>query len=99
MAPLLNVDLENVAKVVERRAGEPEHFLLLDGGGFRVALRDHDATENGAIFTGDVLPSRLALVHAEIYLALFVAWLQENAPAIFGHFDVIELCPAVRFKP
>src|SRR5882762_8212826 len=97
MAAFLDVNLENITEVVEGRAGEAEHFLLLNGGGFRVALGDHDAAKNGAIFAGDVLPGGLALVDAEIDLALFVARLQKNAPTIFGHFDVVELGPAVRF--
>src|SRR5713226_4858865 len=98
VAAFFDVELENVAEVVERRAREAEHFLLLNGCGLRVALRDHDAAKNGTIFAGHVLPGGLAFVHAEIDLALFVAGLEEDAPTVFGHFNVIELCPAVRLN-
>ncbi len=40
MAAFLDVDLEEVAQIVERRAGEPEMPLLLDGCRLGVALRD-----------------------------------------------------------
>src|SRR2546425_2959802 len=39
---LLDVDLEEVAQVVERGAGVPEVALLLDRGGLGVALRDDE---------------------------------------------------------
>ena len=95
VAAFFDVDLKNVAEIVERRAGEAEGFLLLDGGGLGVALRDDDAAERGAIFAGDFLPGGLAFVAAEIYEALFVARLKKNSPTIFGHADVAELGPAV----
>src|ERR1700687_1179584 len=97
MTAFFDIDLENVAQVVEGRAGETQHFLLLDGGGFGVALRDDDAPENGTIFSGHVLPGGLAFVDAKIDLALFVTRLEKDAPAVFGHLDVIELRPAVGF--
>ncbi len=95
MAAFFDVDLKNVAKIVKGRAGEAERFLLLDGCGLGVALRDDDAAERGAIFAGNFLPSGLAFVAAEIHEALFVARLKKNSPAIFGHADVTELRPTV----
>src|ERR1700687_19665 len=97
MTAFFDIDLENVAQVVEGRAGETQHFLLLDGGGFGVALRDDDAPENGTIFSGDVLPGGLAFVDAKIDLAFFVTRLEKDAPAVFGHLDIIELRPAIGF--
>jgi len=43
MAAFLDVHLEDVAQIVERRAGAPEMTLLLDGRRLRVALRDDQA--------------------------------------------------------
>ena len=59
MAALLDIDLEQVAQVVERRRGLAEMALLLDGGGLGVAL-DHDqAAQHGAVFAR-ALPARPA---------------------------------------
>src|SRR5271154_1604278 len=97
MAPFFDVDLENISQVVEGGAGQPEGFLLFDRGRLGVALRDDDAAQDGAILAGYILPSRLALVPAEIYVAGFVPWLEEDAPAVFGHSHVSKLSPAVGF--
>ena len=63
---LFDVDLKQIAQVIERRAGESEMALLLDRGGFRVALGDDDPPQIGAMLAGNVLPGRLTLVVAEI---------------------------------
>src|SRR5271156_6303100 len=96
MPALFDVDLEEVAQIVERRAGEPEIPLLLDRGGFRISLRDDDSTQVRSMLSGHVLPRRLALVVAEVDLALRVTGTQENPPAIIRHLDVIEMRPAAR---
>src|SRR5580698_7618531 len=70
--------------------------LLLDRRGFRVALGDDDSTQIGAVLAGNVLPNRLALVIAEIDLAFAVRGREKDAPAILGHFDVIEMGPTAR---
>src|SRR5207245_6101096 len=72
-------------------------LLLFDRSGFRIALRDDDSAQDRAIFTRDFLPGWLTLVNAEIHLALFVARLEENAPAVFRHFHIVKLRPAVGF--
>jgi hypothetical protein len=96
MAAFLDVHLEQVAHVVERRRGLAEMALLLDRGRLGVAL-DHDqAAQRGAILARHFLPGLLALVHAEVDLAAFLLRGKQNAPAIFGHAHVIELGPAFR---
>src|SRR5580700_4311658 len=97
MAPFFDVDLKNISQVVEGRARKAESLLLFDGGRLGVALRYDHAAQDGAILAGDILPGRLALVAAEIYLARFVARLEEDAPAVFGHPHVSELSPAIGF--
>ena len=69
VAALLDVDLEQVAHVVERGRGLAEMALLLDRGRLGVAL-DHDqAAQHGAVFARHFLPGVLALVRAERNLA------------------------------
>ena len=65
MAAFLDIHLEQVAQVVERGRGGAEMALLLDRGGFGVALDDQQAAQHGAIFARHLLPGRLALVRAE----------------------------------
>ena len=96
MAPFLDVDLEQVAQVVERRAGEPEMALLLDRRRLGVALRDDEAPQVRPVLAGHFLPRGLALVRAEIDLAPGLGRREEDAPAIVGHLDVIEVRPALR---
>ena len=74
----LDVDLEQVAQVVERRAGESEMALLLDRRGLGVALRDDEAAQVRAVLAGDFLPRRLALVRAEVDLAFGLGGRQED---------------------
>ena len=72
MAALLDVDLEQIAHVVERRRGLAEVALLLDRRRLGIAL-DHDQpAEHGAVFAGHVLPDRLAQVIAERDLTVFL---------------------------
>ena len=94
MAAFLDVDLEQVAQVVEARAMGAERALLFDAGGLGVAL-DHDqAAQLVAEFAGHFLPHRLALEVAEADAAIVRRLGQENAPAIFRQLDVIEVRPA-----
>ncbi len=99
VTPLFHVHLKNVPQVVQRRTRHPQHLLLFDRSGFRITLplRNDDSPQYRAIFTRDFLPGWLTLVNAEIHQALFVARLQENAPAVFRHFHIVKLRPAVGF--
>src|SRR3989449_4778621 len=96
VSALLDVDLEEVAQVVERGAGAPEVALLLDRGGLGVALRDDEPPQHAAVLTRDVLPDRLALVVAEGNDARGLGLGEEDPPAVLGHADVAELRPALR---
>src|SRR5258708_19114702 len=97
VAPLFHVDLENVPQVVHRRTGSTQHSLLLHGSRLRISLRDNDAAQGGTVFPGHFLPRGLAFVGAEISLALLVARLEKNSPAVVWHLHVVKLRPAVGF--
>jgi hypothetical protein len=66
----LDVDLEQVAQVVLRRARESQMTLLLDRTAGSVSpWRHDDPPEVGTVLSGDVLPGRFAQVLAEVDLA------------------------------
>ena len=92
----LDIDLKDVAHVVERRRGLAEMTLLLDRRRFGVALDDDEAAQHGAIFAGNILPSRLAVMAAERNLAVVFLGREQDAPAVVGHLHVVELRPALR---
>ena len=92
---LFDVDLEQIAHVVERGRGLAEVTLLLDRGRLGVALDDHQAAQHGAVFAGHFLPGVLAFVHAEGDLAALVLRGQQHAPAVFRHLHVVEFGPAL----
>ena len=95
MAALLDVDLEQIPHVVERRRGLAQMTLLLDRRGFGIAL-DYDKTaQHGAILARHVLPDSIALMPAERNRAVLFRRRQQDAPAVFRHLDVIELGPAL----
>ena len=62
---LLDVDLEQVAQVVQAGRGGAEAALLLDARRLGVALDDDEALQLRAVLPGHLLPGRLALVLAE----------------------------------
>ena len=95
MPPFLDIDLEEVAHVVERGRGLAEMALLLDRSRLSIALDDDQAAQHRAIFAGHFLPGRLAQMLAEIHLAPFFLRRQQDAPTIVRHFDIIELGPAL----
>jgi hypothetical protein len=96
VAAFLDVDLEQVAHVIERGAGQAEVALLLDRGRLGVALGHDQAAQVAAVFARHFLPGGLALVRAEIHLAAFLGRVEEDAPAVVGHLDVVEMGPAGR---
>src|SRR2546427_4072644 len=96
MTSLLDVDLEEVAKVVEGGTGVAEPVLLLDGGGLGVALGDDEATELRAEFAGHLLPHRLPVGVPEADGAVGDGIGEEDAPAVVGHFHRAVMCPALR---
>ena len=61
MPAFLDIDLEHVAHVVERRRGLAEMALLLDRGRLGVALDDDQPAQHGAVFARHLLPDGLAV--------------------------------------
>src|SRR5829696_3972821 len=95
MPGLLDIDLKQVAQIVERRRGAAEMALLLDRSRLGVALHNNEATQHRAVFARHLLPGRLALVRAEADRAPLDGRRQQDAPAVVGHLDVAELGPAL----
>src|SRR5258707_10902732 len=82
MPALLDIDLEEVPEIVERRAGMAEETLLLDRGGLGVALRHDQPAQYRAVLAGDLLPGRLAVLVAEADAAGRHPPREGEAPAI-----------------
>ena len=95
MPAFLDVDLEQVAQVVERGRGLAEQALLLDRRRLGVALGHDQAAQGRAQLARHFLPGRLALVVAEGDHAVGIAAGEEDAPAIVRHLHVAEVRPAV----
>ena len=96
MAGLLDIDLEQIAQIVERRRGAAEMALLLDRGGLGVALDDDQAAQHRAVFARHFLPGRFPLMRAEADPAVGDGGGEQNAPAVFRHSDIAEFGPALR---
>src|SRR5262249_3108244 len=77
----LDSDLKDVAHVVERGCGLAEMALLLDRGGFGVALDDDETAQHGAVFAGYLLPGGFAVMLAERNRAALLVRRQQDAPA------------------
>ncbi len=90
----LHVHLEQVAQVVERRAGLAQVALLLHRGRLGVALGDDQAAQLGAVLAGHLLPGGLALVHAEVDAPVRLRRGEEDAPAVIRHAHVAVVGPA-----
>src|SRR5262245_35295069 len=95
MASFLDVDLKQVAQVIERWAGAPEMPLLLDRCRFRIALRHNQTAQGAAVCPWPGLPDRLALMVSEGNRAVWYRLGQKDAPAILGHLNIVEMRPAV----
>src|SRR5579859_3757546 len=95
MPAFLDIDLEQVAQVVERRRRMAQQPLLLDRSRLGVAL-GHDQTAQGrAMLARHLLPDRLAEIVTETDPALGVGIRQEDAPAVVGHADMAVGRPAL----
>src|SRR6185437_10615438 len=95
MAALLDIDLEQVAQIVERGAAMAEQPLLFDRGGLGVALRDDEAAQGRAMLARHLLPGRLAHLVAEADAALGHGLGEEDAPAILRHLHRAVRRPAL----
>src|SRR6185437_7199204 len=85
MTAFLDIDLEEVAQVVERGAAMAQEALLLDRGGLGVARRDDEAAQRRAMLARHLLPGGLAELVAEADAPVGRGLGEENAPAIIGH--------------
>ena len=94
VAALLDIDLEQVAHVVEARRRCAQIALLLDRGGLRVALHDDEPAQKRAVLARHFLPRRFALMAAERNRSPLDLGREENAPSIGRHLHIAELRPA-----
>ena len=94
VAALLDVDLEQVAHVVQARRGETQRTLLLDRCRLGVALHDDEPPKFGPELARHLLPHGFADVVAEADSAVWFGVGEEDAPAIVGHLHVAEVRPA-----
>ena len=95
MATFLDIDLEQVAQIVERRAAQTEQALLLDRGGLSVALGYDQPPQGRAVLARHLLPYLLADGVAEADPAIGHRVGEKNAPAVFGHLDHAVFGPAL----
>src|SRR5206468_6570590 len=77
-----------------RRRGAAEMALLLDRRRLGISLRHDQSTQICAMLARHLLPRWLALVRAEIDLALGLERIQKNSPPILRHLDEVEVRPA-----
>jgi hypothetical protein len=96
VAAFFDVDLEQVAQVVEARTMRAQRALLFDAGGFGVTLNHDQPAELVAELTRHFLPHRLSLEITEANATILRRLRQENAPPIFGQLHVVEVRPAGR---
>ncbi len=96
MTAFLDIDLEQVAQVIERGRGLAEMALLFDRRRLGIALDHDEAAQHGAILARHFLPGRLAVMLAEGNDAVLFLRREQDAPAIFRHPHIIELGPAAR---
>src|SRR3989338_570556 len=96
MPSLLDIHLEEVAEVVERRTRAAERTLLLDRRGLGVALRDDQAAEHTAVLARHLLPRGTPLVIAEVDQPPWLRLGDVDAPALRGELHESELRPPLR---
>ena len=73
-----------------------ELSLLFDGGRLSVALRDDYAPQRVAKLSRHFLISRRSVVVTKANPGIRLCRFEEDAPAIVGHFHVIEMRPTFR---
>ena len=95
VAAFLHVDLEQISQVIQRRGGLAQHTLLFDRCRLRITLGHNQPPEGRTVFPGYILPHRVALMIAKSDFPVWHWLVQENAPSVFWHFDVIKICPAI----
>src|SRR5579872_2370245 len=96
MPAFLDVDLEKIAQVIQRRTGFAEIALLLDRCGFGIALRHDEASQHPSMLARNFAPNRFTLVLAESDATIGLRRGQKNSPSIVGHFEIAESRPSLR---
>ena len=95
VAPFLDVDLKEIAQVIERGSGGAEMALLFDRSRFGVALNHDKTAQHGAVLAGHLLPGGLAVVRAEGNRSTLDLRRQQDAPTVLRHLDIVEARPAL----
>jgi hypothetical protein len=96
VAAFLHVDLEQVAQVVLLGQVRPRWRCCSTEAGSVSPCVTMRRRRLARYSPGHVLPGGLALVVAEMDLAVLLGRVEEDAPAVVGHLDVAELRPALR---
>src|SRR2546423_8228795 len=99
MPAFLDLDLQETAKVVHRRASVAELALLLDRRRLRVALGDDQPAQRRAVLARHLLPDRLAHLVTEADLAIGNGIGEEEAPAVIRDPPRARMRPAPRIDP
>jgi hypothetical protein len=96
MPAFFDVDLEQVAQVVQARTALPQPALLLDARRLGVSLRDDQTPQLVAELAGHFLPDRLPEEITEANPAIVHGIGKEDPPSVFGQLDVLEVRPTGR---
>src|SRR5215470_8887156 len=94
MPSFFDIDLEQVAQVVERRAGKAEPALLLNRRRLGIALGNDEPPQARPVLARHLLPDRLANVVAKTDSPIDHRIGKEDAPTVFGHRDKSVARPA-----
>src|SRR5436190_6215991 len=95
MPSLFDIDLEEVAQIVERGTGIAEPALLLDRGRLGVALGHDQPAQCRAMLARDLLPYRLADRIAKTDAPIGYRIGEKDPPTVFRHRDVAIASPTV----
>jgi hypothetical protein len=98
MAALLDVDLEQIAQVIQARRRESEQTLLLDRSRLGVSLNHEQTLESGTIFARHLLPRRRPHVLAKRDAPIGFPVSEEDPPAILLKRDVAEMSPSIAVR-
>ena len=95
MPAFFDIDLEEVAQIVERGTGAAEPALLLDRGRLGVALRHDQPAQARPMLARHLLPHRLADRIAKTDAPIGHRVGEKDPPPVFRHGDVAIARPAV----
>ena len=96
MPAFLDIDLKEVAQIVERRTGVAQEALLLDRGGLGVALGHDQPPQGRTVLARHLLPDRFATAVAKADPAVRHLVGEKDAPPVIRHLDPAKARPARR---